>query len=92
MTKPKTPTVTKPAVTVEPVAVIQAPATVTPVEVPAAPVPKPHVETKADIARKLYKAMKATSTRQELLKAFQEKAGLTPSGSATYLANFKKEI
>jgi hypothetical protein len=56
------------------------------------PVAEPAVQSKADIARALFKKMNGKNTRQEILKAFQEQAKLTPAGSATYLANFKKEL
>lgn len=57
---------------------------------PAAPEAGPL--SKADIARALFKKMHGKNTRQEILKAFQDDAKLTPAGSATYYANFKKEL
>lgn len=45
--------------------------------------------SKTEAALKLYSAM-PNATRQEVIKAFIEKVGLTPSGAATYYTNCKK--
>jgi len=53
-------------------------------------VKEPSGPTKADVAREIYKRM-AGKDRKDVLKAFQDEAKLTPAGSATYYANFKRE-
>lgn len=50
---------------------------------------EPTIGSKTEAALKLYKSMPG-STRQEIIKAFIDKVGLTPSGAATYYTNCKK--
>jgi hypothetical protein len=50
---------------------------------------EPAGPTKADKAREIFTRM-AGQPRQDILKAFQTEAGLTEAGSATYLANCKR--
>lgn len=50
---------------------------------------EPTAGSKTEAALKLYKSMPGAS-RQDIIKAFIEKVGLTPSGAATYYTNCKK--
>jgi hypothetical protein len=47
--------------------------------------------TKTEAALVVYKSM-PDATRQEIIKAFQEKVGLSAAGAATYYTNCKKTV
>src|SRR4051812_48312917 len=65
-------------------------ATTVPTKTPKVKVEKvakePAGPTKADKAREIYTRMAGMNSRQAILKAFQEEAGLTESGAATYFS------
>jgi hypothetical protein len=73
--------------------VAAAPAAAPAAEVAAAPRGRERdPNSKASKARVLFADMTAKGARRcDIIKAMQEQVGMTPSGAATYLQNFKKE-